>query len=73
MSKASLDTATLRSYGCEEVAADCEANAFAFGFLWCVSGDDAQIRDRFSAGDCTFRNEFDGFRARRNFWVNAGC
>ena len=57
----------------KEVAADGEADAFAFGFVWCVSGDNAQIRDRFSVWDCTFLNKSDGFRASGNFGVNASC
>ena len=54
-------------------AADCDADAFAFGFVRCVCGNNAQICDRLPVGDCTFLNESDGFRASRNIWVNASC
>ena len=38
----------------EEVAANGEAEAFAFCFVWCVCGDAAQIRDRFLLGTALF-------------------
>ena len=38
-----------------------------------VCGDNAQIRDCFAVGDCTFLSETDGFCASWNFWMNASC
>ena len=57
----------------KEVAADCEADTFAFGFVWCVGGYNAQIRDCFPVWDCSFLDESDSFRASGNVWVNASC